>query len=209
MLWKKSLKIKPHGGADQRSEQRAGAADRGLHDELARSFECEGLGRHEALHQPEQPAGKSGIGGSDDEGGELIVLDVVAEGGRTQRIVADRAEDRADRRANDAQRDHDADEIAKRQQPIERRVAIELKGGETEVENRGRHARKPVLAAGEIGKGIELDEIEYFPDRHRDHGEVDAGAPQRDQPDQIADGRRRDRADEHRRHDVRKVHDRQ
>ena len=27
--------IEPHRGADQRAEQRAGAADRGLHDQLA------------------------------------------------------------------------------------------------------------------------------------------------------------------------------
>ena len=113
--------IKPHGGADQRSEQRAGAADRGLHHELARSIECEGVGRHEALHQAEQTAGKSGIGRGDDEGGELVAVDVVAEGRRALRIVADRAQDRADRRAHDAQRDHDADEIPECQERIERR----------------------------------------------------------------------------------------
>ena len=40
-------------------------------------------------------------------------MDVVADGRGPQRIFADRAQDRTDRRAHDAQRDHDADEEAR------------------------------------------------------------------------------------------------
>ena len=124
---------------------------------------------------------------------------------RAQRIVADRAQDRADRRAHDAQRDHDADEIAHREELIERPAGGEMKRGEAEIEARRRHARQAVLAAGPVRQRIELDEEEHLRDRHRDHGEVDAGAPQRDQPDQIADDGGRDHADDQRQHHVRKA----
>ena len=59
--------IEPDGRADQRAEQRAGAADRGLHHELTRGVEGEGVGRHEALHQAEQAAGEAGAGRGYDE----------------------------------------------------------------------------------------------------------------------------------------------
>ena len=71
--------------------------------------------------------------------------------------------------------------------------------GEAEIEARRRHAGQAVLAAGPFRQRIELDEEEHFGDRHRDHGEIDAGAPQRDQADQIADDGRRDHADDERR----------
>ena len=108
--------IEPDRRADQRAEQRAGAADRGLHHELPGRIEHEGVRRHEALHDAEQAAGKAGIGGRNDEGGELVAVDVVADRGGAQRIVADGAQHGADRRAHDAQRDHDADEIPERQE---------------------------------------------------------------------------------------------
>ena len=77
--------------------------------------------------------------------------------------------------------------------------------GEAEVEARRRHAGQAVLAAGPVRQRIELDEEEDLRDRHRDHGEVDAGAAQRDQPDQVADDGRRDHADDQREHDVGKA----
>ena len=77
--------------------------------------------------------------------------------------------------------------------------------GEAEIEARRRHAGQAVLAAGAVRQRIELDEEEHLGDRHRDHREIDAGAPQRDQPDQIADDRGRDHADEQRQHDVGKA----
>ncbi len=74
--------------------------------------------------------------------------------------------------------------------------------GEAEIEARRRHAGQTVLAAGPVRQRIELDEKEHLRDRHRDHGEVDAGAPQRDQPDQIADRGGGDHADDQRQHHV-------
>ena len=56
------LQEQPDRGAEQRPEQRAGAADRGLHDQLARGVEGEGVGRHEGLQHAEQAAGETGIG---------------------------------------------------------------------------------------------------------------------------------------------------
>ena len=167
------------------------AADRGLHHQLARGVEREGVRRHEGLQHAEQAAGEAGIGGGDHEGGQLVAVDVVADRRGAQRVVADRAEDRADRRAHDAQRDHDADEIADREELIERPAGGEMQRGEAEIEARRRHAGQAVLAAGPVRQRIELDEEEHLGDRHRDHREIDAGAPQRDQADQVADQRPR------------------
>ena len=69
----------PDRGAEQRAEQRADAADRGLHHQLAGGVEGEGVGRHEALQHAEQAAGEAGIGGGDDEGGQLVAADRVAD----------------------------------------------------------------------------------------------------------------------------------
>ena len=66
------LQKEPDRGADQGAEQRANAADRGLHDELARRVEHERVGRHERLQHAEQPAGETGVGRGDDECGELV-----------------------------------------------------------------------------------------------------------------------------------------
>jgi len=127
----------------------------------------------------------------------------VAHRRRAQRILADGAEHRADGRAHDAQREHDADEIAEREERIEFPAVLEHEGREAEVERRRRDARQAVLAAGPIRERIEFDEEEDFGDRHRDHGEVDSRASQRDQPDQVADARGNDHADQQREHDMR------
>ena len=136
-------------------------------------------------------------------------MDVVADGGGAQRVVADRAEYGSDRGTHDAQRDHDADEIPEREKRVERPIGVEVNGGEAERKLRCRHAGQAVLAAGVFRERIELDEIEDLGDRHRDHREIDAGASQRDQPDQVADNRRHDHADDHRDHDVREAYDRE
>ena len=68
----------------------------------------------------EQSAGKAGIGGGNDEGRQLVAVDVVADRGGAQRIVADRAQHGPDRGAHDAHRDHGADEIPEREERIER-----------------------------------------------------------------------------------------
>ena len=129
----------------------------------------------------------------------------MADGGRSQRIVTDRAKHRTDRRSHNAKTDHDADEIADRQKLIERPTGCEVDGGEAEVEARRRHPRQSVLTAGPLRERIELDEIEHLGDRDRDHGEVDAGATKRNQPDDIADCAGRDHADQQREDDVRKA----
>ena len=74
------LQEQPDGRAEQRTEQRRAAADRGLDDELARRVERERLGRHERLQHAQQAAGKTRIGCSDDEGGQLVSVDVMPEG---------------------------------------------------------------------------------------------------------------------------------
>ena len=197
-ILKEIAEVEPDCCADQRPEQRARAADRGLHNELAGGVEHKGVRRHEPLHDAEEAAGETGVGRRDDEGGQLVAVNIVAERRRAQRVVAQRAEDRPDRRAHDAQRDDEPDEVPERQKDIHRPVAVEMQRGETEIDARRRHAGEAVLAAGVVRQRIELDEEEHFRDRDRDHREIDARAPQRDQTDEIADDARDQSADDDR-----------
>ena len=129
----------------------------------------------------------------------------MADGSRPQRVFADRGEDGADRRAHDAQGDDDADEIAERKKRIQGPARREVQRGESKVEVRRRHPGQSVLATGPIRQWIELDEVEYFCDGDRDHGEVDPRAAQRQQSDQVADNCRDDHADEQRGNHVRET----
>lgn len=155
-------------------------------------------GGMKACSTPSRPPHEARASGRDHEGCQLVAVDVVADGGGAQRIVPDRTEDGADRRADDPERDDDADEVAERDELIERPAIGEVQCGETEVEARCRYARQAVLAAGEVRERVELDEEKYLRDRHGDHGEIDACAAQRDQADQIAGRRRCDHADDQR-----------
>src|SRR5262245_39677001 len=75
--------VQPYRGAYQGSEQSTGAPDRRLHDELPRGFERESVWRHEGLQDAQQPTGESSVGGGNNEGGELVAVNVVADGGGT------------------------------------------------------------------------------------------------------------------------------
>ena len=47
--------------------------------------------------------------------------------------------------------------------------------------------------------------MEHFGDRNRDHGEIDTGTSERDEPDQVAGNACRDDTDDQRQHNVRKT----
>ena len=61
----------------------------------------------------------------------------MADRARPQRVVADRGQDGADRRAHDAQRDHDADEIAGGEKPVHRPAGADLVGEAAELRSAG------------------------------------------------------------------------
>ena len=96
----------------------------------------------------------------------------------------------------------EADEVPEREERVHRPVGVEMQRREAEIERRRRHAGETVLAAGEVRQRAELDEVEHLRDRHRDHGEIDAGAAERDQADEIADRGGADHADDERQDDV-------
>src|SRR6185369_1317950 len=97
------------------------------------------------------------------------------------------------------------DEVAEGEQRVERPAAREAELEETQIQAGRGHAGESILPAGPFGERIELDKVEDFRDRYRDHREIDAGAPQSDEADEIADGGRRDHADHEGRDDVRKA----
>ena len=112
--------IQPERAAHQRPDQRAGAADHGLHHQLARGVEGEGLWRHVALQRAFEPSGEPRIGRRDDEDRELVALDVVADRLGAHRVVADRRQHMPEGRGDDAARDDEADKEDHGQQAVER-----------------------------------------------------------------------------------------
>ena len=109
-MLQRAPQINPHAGPKCRADQRTGAAHDGLDDELPRGLEIEGVGRHIALEQAEQPAGQSPIGRRDDEGGELVFLHVMAQYAGAQGILTDRHKNGAERRLDDAARQQKPEE---------------------------------------------------------------------------------------------------
>jgi hypothetical protein len=133
----------------------------------------------------------------------------VADGARPHWIVADGAQHGADRRTHDAQRNDDAYEVPECEKSVEQQLGFEMDRGEAEVERGGRHAGQSVLAARIGRQRIEFDEVEHLCDRHGDHGEIDAGASERDQPHDVTDHAGRDHADHYRGRHIREVQNRE
>ena len=190
------MQVQPNRGARQGAEQRPEAADHGHHDHLARRLEGKRFGRHIALHDAQQSAREARISRCDDEGEQLIGMHIVADRGRAQRVFTDCDPDATDRRGHDAARDDDAYDIAGCQKSIHRPASRRLYRGEAQVESRRRDPRQAIFAAGERRQRRVFHEEENFGDRHGDHGEIDAGAPQGNQPDEIAGDGRRDRSNQ-------------
>ena len=71
-----------------------------------------------------------------------------------------------------------------------------------EVETRRRDAGYAVFSSGPLRQGIVFQKEEGFSDRDRNHRKIDAGTTQSDEPDDVADGRRGDHADDKAKHDV-------
>jgi hypothetical protein len=187
--------IQPDRRPDERAEQGTGTADHRLHHQLARSIEAEGIGRHVALQDTEQPARKPTVGGGDDEDEQLVAVHVVPHCRGAQRIVADGGQDAADRRLHDAARDQQSHEIAAGDEAIHGPAALNRERCEAQRKGGRRHARQAVLAAREIRERRILEKEKYLSDRHGDHSEIDPGTPQRDQSDAEPAQRRRQHAE--------------
>ena len=84
----RSRKRKPDRRADGWADQRPGAADHRLDDELPRRIQREGVRRHIALEDTEQRAAAACENGGQHEHGELVSRYVVAERGGALRDFA-------------------------------------------------------------------------------------------------------------------------
>ena len=188
--------IKPDRRADGRADQRSGAADHRLDDELPRRIQREGVRRHIALENAEQCAATAGKDGGQHEG-ELVCGHVVAQRCGAQRILSDRRQHGADRRQHDEAREHEADEKKSRNELVARPAAGETIIKPADGDARRWHAGQSVLAAGPVRERRIFQKVRQFAERERDHREINADAAQRQKSDNDAEDRCGGDADRH------------
>ncbi len=90
------------------SEQRAHAADRGLHHQFAGRVEHKGVRRHKSLQYAEEAAGETGVSRRDRQRRSVCSREHCAEGCARSGFSRIALRILPDRRAHDAQRDYDA-----------------------------------------------------------------------------------------------------
>ncbi|MNQ28018.1 hypothetical protein D3C85_412870 [compost metagenome] len=163
-----------HAGADQRAEHGADAAEQGHQDHLAGHVPV-GVGQrgqleHHGLGRP----GQAGEGRRDDEGQQLVGVDVVAQRDRPRLVVADRLEHLAVGRVDGALDHREAEHEHRQHEVVHRQVARQVEQAEQVA---ARHALQTVLAAGE--RRLHEHEEHQLGQRQGDHREVDALAADR------------------------------
>ena len=108
----------PEHGAHEGPHERSDPAHDGLHHQLARGLQREGVRRHVALEGTQHRAGKARIEGRDGEGRELVGRHVVAEHGHARGVLLDRFQDEPDRRVHDAPGQNEAEEEGRREERV-------------------------------------------------------------------------------------------
>mmetsp|Transcript_57674 Transcript_57674/g.135823 ORF Transcript_57674/g.135823 Transcript_57674/m.135823 type:complete len:360 (+) Transcript_57674:876-1955(+) len=170
---------------DQRSHhrphQRAHAAHQRHQDDEAGGGPDRVGQRGETQHQGLGGAGQAGQRGREHEGQQLEVPRVVAEGRGAGLVLADGREHLAEGRVDDAvDQPERRDEQA--QHDVEQRQVLRQVQPE---EMAARHALQAVFPAGE--RRLQEEEVQHLGQRQRDHREVDARAPDRQQAEHQAD----------------------
>ena len=108
------------------------------------------------------------------EGDQLVVVGAVAERGRARLVLADALQHLAERRVDDAVDHQEPAEEHGGDDPVHRHVVGQVDEAEQIA---ARHLLDAVLAAGE--RCFQAEEVDHLRQRQRDHGEVDAGAADR------------------------------
>ena len=187
----RALQRDHHRGADQRAEQRAHAAEQGHQDHLAGHVPVRigerGQLEHHGLGRPRQ----AGQRRRDDEGQQLVRIDVVAERHRARLVLADRLEHLAVGRMDGALDDREAEHEHRQHDVVQRQVVLHVDQAEQVA---ARHALQAVLAAGE--RRLDEDEEHHLRQRQGDHREVDALPADRQQAEDQPQQRRGQRAGE-------------
>ena len=127
-----------HGGADGRAPEAAEAAE-DRHDQHLGRFRPVGeVGEYAAIEDAEQRAREAGECAGHDECGELVAAHVHADELRALRVLADRGQDAAERRADDAPQQRKCDGRPARAPPGNsgRRRAGRRAAGMTAIQSR-------------------------------------------------------------------------
>src|SRR2546425_668791 len=174
---------RPH----ERPEEGAGAAEQRHHDDLPRGRPVERLDRDDRepqrLQRPRQPRQR----GREHEREQPDPIDVVPAGDRAVAVLANRLQDGAEGRVEDApEPDHRQPDQRKRE-VVEGERALEREREEGQPRRQLRDAPQAVVAAGQVGE-VEDDEVQELGEREREHREVDPAAPQAEEANEGAPG---------------------
>src|SRR6185436_18876627 len=165
--------------------ERARAADQGGEHHVAGEHEADRLQRHDAEQHRVHHAGQAAERAADDEGEQLEARHVVADRLGAQLVLADRLQDLAQRRFDDAAHEVKTEQEQARDEGVVDQRILEIQAQEFGPRDAG-HA---VLAAGHRGPLVG-DEVEQLVQREREHDEVEARALHAE----VAHQQRRERA---------------
>src|SRR6266849_2241584 len=171
-------------GADEGAEERARAAEERHDHHLPRGDPVEGLDGHHGQAEGVEGAREAREERGKDEGQVLDAPDVIAARRRAVAVLADRLEP-GDREAYQRE-----GEVVEGQRALDADLPAE------EVHGQLRNAAQSVVAARQVGQ-VKGDEVQELGEGEREHGEVNAAAPQTKEADDHAaqDGEQRPRGE--------------
>src|SRR5919197_1815884 len=176
-------------GADEGTEEGAGAAEQRHDDDLPRRLPVERLDRDHVEPEGVQGAGEPREERGEDERQELDAADVVAARRGTLAVLTDRLEHGAEGRVEDALEPGDRRGDQREGEVVEGERGVERDRGTGERQRRQGDPAEPVVAAGPVGE-VKPDEVEELGERERQHREVDTAPAQAEEADDRAARRR-------------------
>src|SRR6185369_9903092 len=180
--------------------ERSHAAEERHQDDLAGERPVRVRQRREAEHQRLERAAQARQRRRQDEGEQLVAVDVVAERDGARLVLADRLEhlavgrvdDPADEQEDgdeDGEDDEVHDDVVGHRQDAEQLVVRRAGERQDAEQLSARHALQAVFAAGDRAP-LQEDEVGHLGERQGRHREVDALAADRDEADDQAEQRR-------------------
>src|SRR5438132_2474666 len=155
-------------GADEGTEEGPGAAEQRHDDDLPRRRPVERLDRDDVEPEGVERAGEPREERGKDERQELDAADVIAARGGALAVLADRLEDGAEGRVENALEAGDGERDEREGEVVEGERGVERDRGAGEDQRRQVDPAEPVVAPGPVGE-VEPDEVEELGEREGQH----------------------------------------
>src|SRR5437016_6230496 len=176
-------------------QQEGAGADEGRHDHhLPRRDPVEGFDGHDSQAEGVERAREAREERGKDEGQVLDPPDVIAARRRAVAVLTDRPEHGAEGRVEDPLEPGNGETHQRESEVVKGERALDADLPAEEVHRQLRNAAQSIVAARDVGQ-VEGDEVQELGEGQREHGEVDAAAPQTEETDGRAaqDGEERPR----------------